>query len=289
MDIFLLHLINGITLGTMYALVAIGLSLVFGVVRLVNFAHGDLLMLGGYMLVWLYVDAEIPYGPSVILVVIGMALVGIIFERVVVRPVLERSWRVQLIATLAASMVLTNLAIQIWGTTPLHAPTTLSRGILRVGSINIAQQRVVLVVVATISFVALALFTQRTKIGKAMRAVSQNREACVVYGIDVKRVSVVTFGIGASLAGLAAALIVPLYSVSPTVGSLVTLKALAAVVMGGFGQTSGVIFAALILGIVESLFAGYVSFAYRDAAAFIIMILVLLFRPHGLFYRKVGI
>lgn len=289
MDIFLLHLINGITLGTMYALVAIGLSLVFGVARLVNFAHGDLLMLGGYMLVWLYVDTKIPYVLSVILVIVGLALVGIIFERVVVRPVLERSWRVQLIATLAASIVLTNLAIQVWGTTPLQAPTTLSRTILRAGPISIAQQRIALVVVAIVSFAVLALFTQRTKIGKAMRAVSQNREACEVYGIDVKRVSVVTFGIGASLAGLAAALITPLYSVWPTVGSLVTLKALAAVVMGGFGQTTGVIYAALILGIIESLFAGYVSFAYRDAAAFIIMILVLLFRPHGLFYRKVGI
>ncbi len=289
MEILVLHLINGISLGAMYALVAVGLSLIFGVVRLVNFAHGDLFMLGGYLLVFLYVGDRLSYAPAVVMTVIGIAVIGILFERLIVRPVLDRSWRVQLIATLAASMVISNSAILIWGTTARQAPTDLSRQTLRIGAISIAYQRLLVLVVAIACFVALAQFLRRTKIGKAMRAMSQNREACLVYGIDVKRVSTVTFVIGAGLGGLAGALITPLYNVSPAVGTLVTLKAFAAVVVGGLGATTGVIYAALILGITEALFGGYVSFAYRDAAAFIVMILVLLLRPEGLFKVRAGI
>jgi branched-chain amino acid transport system permease protein len=288
METFMLHLINGISLGAYYAVVAVGLSLVVGVVRLVNFAHGDLFMLGGYFLIFLYVDHHIPYSLSVLIVVIGMGLFGLLFERIVVRPVLDRKWRVQLIATLAASMIISNAAILIWGTTPRSAPTVYSKLILHLGPINIASQRIILIIAAVIGFVLLTLFIQRTKIGKAMRAVSQNREACLVYGISIQKVSSVTMSLSAGLAGLAAALITPLFAVWPAVGSLITLKALASVIMGGFGQTKGVIYAALLLGVVESLFAGYVSFQFRDIAAFLAMILVLLFRPQGLFGRKLG-
>lgn len=285
----ILHLINGITLGTMYAMVAIGLTLIFGVARLVNFAHGELFMIGGYILIWLYIDHDVPYGFAILLVVLFMALFGIGFERIIVRPVLEKSWRVQLIATLAASIVFINLAIRIWGTLPKSAPTKFSMNILTFGQIRIAEQRLLLLGVAVVSFVALALFIRYTKMGKAMRAVSQNREACIVYGINVQRVSVVTFAIGSGMAGLGAGLITPLYQIWPTVGSFLILKALAAVVIGGFGNPFGTIVAALFIGIVESLFAGYVSFQYKDAAAFVALILVLLLKPEGLFHKKVGI
>jgi branched-chain amino acid transport system permease protein len=288
-EILLLHLINGVTLGAMYALVALGLSLVFGVVRLVNFAHGELYMLAGYALIFLYIDNDIPYGLAVVLTLAAMAVAGLIFERLVVRPVLNRSWRVQLIATFAASMVISNTAIHIWGSIARSAPTDLSKAILHMGAISIAAQRLLVLAVALASFAGLALFIKHTRIGTAMRAMSQNREACAVYGIDIKRVSQVTFVIGAGLAALAGALITPLYNVSPAVGSFLTLKAFAAVVVGGLGQTTGVIVAAFILGIVEALFGGYVSFAYRDAAAFIAMVLILLLRPRGLFGARIGI
>jgi branched-chain amino acid transport system permease protein len=289
MEIFLLHLINGITLGAMYALVALGLSLVFGVVRLVNFAHGELFMLGGYALVFLYIDHGIPYPIAVVLAVVLVAFAGLVFERIVVRPVLDRSWRVQLVATLAASMIISNAAIHIWGSIGQSAPTDLSKTIVHIGEVSIALQRILVLIAALASFAGLALFVKYTKIGAAMRAMSQNREACVVYGIDIKRVSQVTFAIGSGLAALAGVLVTPLYNVSPAVGSFLTLKAFAAVVMGGLGQTTGVIYAAFILGIAEALFGGYFSFAYRDAAAFIVMILVLLLRPQGLFASRVGI
>jgi len=289
MEILVLHLINGVTLGAMYALVALGLSLVFGVVRLVNFAHGELFMLGGYALIFLYIDHHVPYTIAVLLAMVGVAAVGLLFERLVVRPVLDRSWRVQLIATMAASMIMSNAAIHIWGSIARSAPTELSKTILHMGAISIAQQRLLVLVVALASFAFLAVFVKYTKVGTAMRAMSQNREACSVYGIDINRVSQVTFAIGSGLAALAGALITPLYNVSPATGSFLTLKAFAAVVMGGLGQTTGVIYAAFILGIVEALFGGYVSFAYRDAAAFIVMILVLLLRPQGLFGSRVGI
>ena len=288
MDVFLLNLINGISLGAMYALVALGLSLIFGVARLVNFAHGDLFMLSGYLLVWLYTINHLPYWLAVVLTIVGMAVFGILFERVVIRPVLEQSWRVQLIATLAASIFLSSFAILAWGTTPQEAPTHLSREILRLGPVNIAYQRIILVAAALLAFAALSQFIHRSKIGKAMRAIAQNREACIVYGIDVQKVSAVTVSIGAGLAALAAGLITPLYNVWPAVGSLLTLKALAAVVMGGLGETTGAIYAAFILGISEALFGGYISYEYRDVCAFVVLIFVLLYRPQGIFGKKVG-
>ncbi|MDP1714516.1 MAG: branched-chain amino acid ABC transporter permease [Anaerolineales bacterium] len=289
MDIFILHLINGITLGAMYALVATGLSVVFGVLRMVNFAHGDLFMLSGYLLVFLYVEKGVPYGLAVVFTVAGMVLVGFLFERIVIRPVVHRTWRIQLIATLAASIVLTNLAILIWGTTPRQAPTILSQNVFRVASVNISYQRILLLVVAVVSFLLLTWFVQKTRTGKAMRAISQNREASVVYGLDIHGISSITFGIGSGFAALAASIITPLYSVEPTVGAMVMMKALAAVILGGLGHVRGTIYAAVLLGITEALFAGYVSYPFRDAAAFIVLIFVLLLRPQGIFGRKVSI
>jgi len=289
MEIFFQYLITGITSGATYALVALGLTLIVGVARLVNFAHGDLFMLAGYLLVFLYVDSRIPYILSIIISLIVMLIVGLVFERVVVRPVINKTWREQLVATMATSIILANGAILLWGTTPRSAPTKLSLSIFQIGPISVSRQRIVILFVAIISFVALDIFTKNTKIGKAMRATSQNREACLVYGINIKLVSAVTVAISTALAGLAGVVITPLYSVSPIVGSVITLKALTAVVMGGLGQVNGAIYSAFILGIVEALFSGYVSSQYQDGAAFVIMILVLVFRPQGLFGKKVGI
>ena len=281
--------IHGLTLGALYAMVAAGLALMFGVVRLINFAHGEFYMLGGYAFWYAYRELGLPYP------VAGLAATGILsafgwaYEHTVIRTILARTWHVQLIATLATSITLTNLAILVFGTQPKEVPTVLSSTILEVGGIRLAWQRLVVLAAAIVIFAGLEWFVARSKMGKAMRAMSQNREACAVVGVDVQQVALATFAISAGLAGGAAALVSPLFNIFPDVGALLTLKAFAAVIVGGFGYVKGAIAAAFLIGLAESLAAGYVSYAYKDAIAFVVMVLVLIVRPQGLFGRRIGI
>ncbi len=289
MAFFAEQLVNGVTLGAYYALIAVGLALVFGVARLVNFAHGEFFMLGGYVLYFAYSIYHLPYGLAVLLVVVALAIVGAIFHTVIYKPVMQRLWHVQLIATLAASFILSNLAIIALGSTQRSVATPLVTDVLSIGGVQVAYQRLVVLLVAVAAFIALQQFIQRTPQGRAMRAIAQNREAAVVLGVDLSSVTRLTFVLSAALTGLAAGLAVPLYLIFPTVGSLLTLKAFAVVVIGGMGNVSGALIAAFIVGIAEALGAGYVSVEYRDAIAFILMIAVLLWRPLGLFARQIGI
>lgn len=294
MLIFAELLLNGLTLGAFYALVTLGLALIFGVVRLVNFAHGDFFMVGAYFM-FLLTSSErlstLPYPIMVIATVLAMVGFGVLFERVIVHRIIDKSWRVHLVATLASSIILGNMALLIFSSDPKHIPTPYTRTYVEVGDIRTNVQRLIVVAVCILVYVSLQWFLHHTKTGKAMRAVSQNREMCVVVGIDVQRISIITFGISAGLAGLAAALLAPLFTVLPYMGSLITLKGFTAVIMGGLGQVTGGFYAAFILGLVESFFAGYVpgGFAYKDVVAFAVIILVLILRPHGLFGRRIGI
>ena len=289
MEDLLEQLIHGLTLGSMYAMVAAGLALMFGVVRLINFAHGEFFMLGAYAFWFAYRAVGLPY-PVAGLVAAGiMGGFGIVYERTVIRSILDRSWHVQLIATLATSITLTNLAIIVFGTQAKEVPTGLSSRILEIGEVRIAWHRLLVLGMSLLVFAALHWFVRRTKTGKAMRAMSQNREACAVVGVDVQRVALATFALSAVLAGGAAALVTPLFSIFPDMGALLTLKAFAAVIVGGFGYVQGAIAASFLIGVTESLAAGYISYAYKDAIAFVIMIAVLLWRPQGLFGRRIGI
>jgi len=283
------QLVHGLTLGSLYAMVAAGLALMFGVVRLINFAHGEFYMLGGYAFWYAYAVLGWPYPVAGLAAVAAMGLFGLAYERAVIRTILSRTWHVQLIATLATSITLTNLAILLFGTQPKEVPTRLSAAILDVGGVRLAWQRIVVLVVAVALFAGLEWFVGHTKLGKAMRAMSQNREACAVVGIDVQHVALAAFGLSAGLAAAAAAVVSPLFNIFPDVGALLTLKAFAAVIVGGFGFVKGAIAAAFLIGLAESLAAGYVSYAYKDAIAFVVMVAVLLVRPQGLFGRRIGI
>ena len=291
LEIFLEHLLNGLTLGALYALVTIGLALIFGVVRLVNFAHGDFFMVGGYVLFVLLTQtwASLPYPVLVLLVVAAVTLFAMLVERLAVAPILDKSWRIHAVATLGISIVLQNVALILFTTDPKQVPTPYTTKIISPLGIRTSVQRLIILVVAVAVYFALQWFVRRTKLGKAMRAVSQNRDMCQVVGIDVRRIALLTFGISGGLAGLAAALIAPLLSVTPNMGLLLTLKGLAAVIMGGLGQLNGAIYAAFLLGLVESFFAGYVSFAFKDVVSFGLFILVLFLRPQGLFGRRIGL
>jgi branched-chain amino acid transport system permease protein len=289
MQTFLEQILNGLTLGAMYGCIAVGQALIFGVARLINFAHGDMFMVGAYVFFIAFSVFGLPYPVAVLIAAIVMFGLGGLFERTIVRPILDRPWHVHLIATLGASIVLSNVAILIFGTTPKQVSNSYSATILEFAGFRLSQQRVILLVVTLLSFYCLHLFLQKTKTGKAMKAMSQNREACAVVGIDVRRISTLTFAISIGLLGLASGLVSPLYAIFPTMGLGLTFKAFAAVIMGGFGQVNGAIYGAFILGLTEALAAGYISSDYKDAIAFAMMIFVLLLRPQGLFGKKVGI
>jgi branched-chain amino acid transport system permease protein len=291
LEIFLDNLLNGLTLGALYALVTIGLALIFGVVRFVNFAHGDFFMVGGYMLFLLLNMPwfSLPYPVIILLVTLLGALFAMLVERLAVQPILDKSWRIHAVATLGISIILENAALIIFSTDPKQVPTPYSTMIVSPLGIRTSVQRLIILAVVVLVFTGLQWFVRTTKPGKAMRAVSQNREMCRVVGVNVRRIALYTFALSGALAGLAAALIAPLLSVTPTMGLLLTLKGLAAIIMGGLGQLNGSVYAAFLLGLVESFFGGYVSFAFKDVVSFGIFILVLFLRPQGFFGKRIGL
>jgi len=286
---FFQQILNGLFDGSVYAIIALGLSLIFGILEVANFAHGEFYMLGAFMMYIFYITLGTPYLLAVALGILVMAGLGAASERVFIRPVLDRGWQIPMITTLAMSIIIQNLALAIWGADPRPAKTRYSTTVATIGPLYLSYQRVIVLAAAIACFVGLHLFVQKTKTGKAMRAVSQNREACVVFGIDVERISMITFGIGAGLSGVAAALVSPIFTIAPIMGARYLLKGFAVVITGGFGNVKGAIVAAYILGIAENFAAGYIAGEWRDAVAFGLMIIVLLFRPHGIFGRKVGV
>jgi branched-chain amino acid transport system permease protein len=287
MEQILDQLVNGLTVGAQYALIAAGLSLLFGVLGIVNFAHGELYMAGAFLVYVATTSWDLPYALAGVVTVLGMAVVGALFYALVIRRLLDRGWQVQLVATVAVSIILTNVAIVVAGSVPksVHSPLTLD--IVTAGPLRVSQQRILVLAVAVATFTALALFLKRTRTGKAMRAVSQSREAAAVVGISVRSVGLAVVTVSTMLAGVAAVLIAPLQTISPTMGTLVVIKAFAAVIAGGLGNVGGAIAAAFAIGLVEAFAIGYVTSAYADALVFALMIAVLLFKPHGIFGREV--
>lgn len=281
------QLINGLTLGSQYALVAAGLALLFGVLEIVNFAHGELVMVGAFVLYAGGAYLGLPYPLAAVVTVVGMLAVGALFYAVVVHRILGRGWQVQLVATLAVSIVLVNLAIVVEGSQPKTVYSEVATRVVTIGGTTISTQRLVVIAATIVTFAALAWFLRSTRTGRAMRALAQNREAATVVGVPVHRVGLVTVIIASGMAGIAAATMVPLYSVYPTMGMLLVIKAFAAVIMGGFGNATGAVVSGFALGLVEALAIGYVSSAYADVVVFGVMILVLLLRPQGLFGRVV--
>jgi branched-chain amino acid transport system permease protein len=287
MAVLVEQVVNGITLGSLYGLVALGLALLLGVVRFANFAHGELLMLGAYVLVGLRAGLGLPYGVAAPLAVLALGGVGFLFARTVGLTLLARSWRLQLVGTLAVTVLLESGVILAVGALPHTVPAALATRTVTVGGITLSWHRLLVLLVVALAFLALRLLLGRARIGKAMRALAQNREAAVDLGIDVRHVATVTFVLAGVLAGAAGVLFAPLYTVTPTMGAPVTFKALAAVVMAGAESTGAVFAAALLLGVAEALAGGFGLAAYQEATGFAVMVLVLLARPQGLAGRAV--
>ena len=280
------HLANGLLISGIYALVAVGFTLIFGVLGVINFAHGEFYMLGAFIVFLFSGQIGLPYHWAIPLSILTLLIIGILMERSSVRPLLEKSFESMVICTFAISMILMNGALLVWGAEPRIIPSPLSSPVTFF-EIAFTYQRLLVLVVAIAISIALHLFLQRTKPGKAIRAAAQNKEACLAVGIDIAQISRLTFGLGIGLCGLAGALVAPVYSVFPTMGQIAMFKIFAIVILGGLGNVKGALLAALILGLGESLIAGYVSATLKDGLAFLVMLFILLLRPEGIFGKAV--
>ena len=280
---------NGLSVGLGYALAAIGLALVFGILGQVNFAHGELYMLGAFLLLWAMRALGLPYGIGAVLVVGVMALFGAGLAQLVIVPNLERGFESVVLGTLAVGIILQNAVRLGFGATPLDVSSPFETSAIDLGGVLFFGQRLLVCAVFAAAFVGLWLFLRYSEIGRAMRAMAQSREACVMVGIDVRRVTRWTGALAAALTGLAGVVISPLFDLYPNMGTEVVVKSFAVVIIGGMGNVWGAAIAGLALGIAESFAGGLGNAAIRDAIAFLVMIGMLLARPQGLFGRTVRV
>lgn len=278
------QVINGLSIGAIYALVAVGLTLIFGIMDVINFAHGEFVMLGAYAGFWLLVLTDLPYPVVLVLaiVVVGVAAVGI--ERVVFRPLYGRTLLATVMVAFGLLLFLQNAALLAWGGIPKGIPDPFGNATVRVAGFYISHLRLFAMGLAAVLFGGMWLVLMRTKIGKALRATAQNPEAAVIRGIDTDRVYMATFAISGALAAAAGVVYGTLFEISPTMGLLPLLKAFAAIIIGGLGSVTGALLGGLLIGVVEALGAGLLpgGSGYRDAFAFVLLIVVLLVRPQGL-------
>jgi len=276
-------LINGLVIGVIYALIAMGLSLIFGVLEIVNFAHGEFYMLGAMAAYFLAGNLQIGYWPTVVVVTLGALCVGYVLYEGLLRSVSGVSFERSILLTLGLSMVLQNGAVYLFTTTPKMIHSEYTYAALTLGGVQIPVLRLFALGLGLTAFVLLYWVLHRTRAGKAMRGVAQNREAAMMVGIDPREVSRLAVAIGIGLSGLAGAALAPIYAVHPVMGFAFVFKAFAIVIIGGLGNVSGAAVAAVALGMLESLIGGFLPQVMVDGLAFGAMILILLIRPQGLF------
>jgi branched-chain amino acid transport system permease protein len=286
--------LNGLIISTFYALTALGLAIIFGVLRIVNFAHGELYMLGGYAAYLAVSVLGLPPVTGVIAAMAALLVFGGLIERMLIQPIYEgkidRPDEYAIMITFALSVLLINLANSVFGPWP-QRPAPIYRGRAEIGELIVSGDRLAAAGAAVILIVGVILVLRYTWMGRAVRAVSQDRAAAEIFGVDIDRTSMLAFGVGAALAGAAGALIGPVFNVTPPMGIIPSIKAYIVVVLGGLGSIPGALVGALILGQVESFATVLIpdttrALAYKDAYGLIVLIAILLLRPQGLFGRK---
>lgn len=283
MELFLQTAIAGLLLGGVYALISIGLSLIFGVVRIINFAHGELVMLGMFATYWLWRGFGLDPYLSILIVAPLMFGVGVLIQRTVLQPILSSSAIMKIFATVGLSLVLQNLALYLWGGNYRSVRVAYSTATIKIGGAAVSVPRLVAFAVALVLVAMLFVVLKRTMLGSALRAVAEDRDTAALLGLGVSSLYLVTFGIGAALAGIAGALLMPFTSATPTIGVGYTLIAFVVVVLGGMGNTLGALLGGLLIGVVETLAGTYIDPQLPHVVVFGLFIVVLLIRPRGLF------
>ena len=326
MDIFIQQLINGLTLGAVYAVVALGYTMVYGIIQLINFAHGEVVMIGA-MVAFTVINALAPFGlPPLLVVLIGTAcaipvcvLVGYTMERLAYRPLRHAPRLAPLITAIGVSIILQHLAMLVWSRNVLAFPQIIDIKLYTIAGATITNVQITIIVTCVAMMAALALLVYRTRLGTAMRATAQNPHVAGLMGINIDRVIAATFAIGAGLAAVAGVMVGTYYGIAQyTMGSILGLKAFAAAVLGGIGNVPGAMLGGVLMGLVEALGAGYIGTYtdlckisgisewltqrcaadgghfvlfgsnYQDVFAFVVLILVLVFRPSGILGERVG-
>ncbi len=273
--------VNGVAIGAVYVLIALGLTVVFGILGIAHFAHGSVAMFGGYLTFVLGERFGLPFFPAMALAMVGGAVAGLLIERLAYRPVRDAPHINAFIIALGLTMMIEGGNLLMFGADQIVIQTPY-RGVFNVAGIAVAELRLLVILTAFALVGVIAVLISRTKTGKAIRAVAQNRQAAVLMGVNVSMVSLVVFAISSALGVAAGALIGALLAIAPGVGEGLAIKGFAVLILGGLGSIPGAIVGGLILGVSEVMAAGFISSAYKDVIAFIVMIVVLLFRPEGL-------
>ena len=287
--IFLDNLINGLSLGSIYAIIALGYTMVYGIAKMLNFAHGDVIMVGAYIAFCGMQYWGVPVIPAILIAMAVCTLLGVTVEGLAYRPLRQATSLAVLITAIGMSYLLQNSALMIWGANPKSFPTTfINNSSIRLGSLNISVATLITILTSIVIMTALTLFTARTKMGKAMRCVSEDRGAAELMGINVNRTISVTFAIGSALAAIAGVLLCSSYPIlQPTTGSMPGIKAFTAAVFGGIGSIPGAMLGGILLGVIEIFGRAYISTELGDAIVFAVLIIVLLVKPAGLLGKPV--
>jgi branched-chain amino acid transport system permease protein len=285
---FCQQLINGISLGSIYALIALGYTMIYGIIKLINFAHGDIYMIGAYFGFFATTQLGVGFIPAIIIAMAGAAVVGIIIERIAYRPMRNAPRIAILITAIGVSFLLEYGMILFVSPQPRTFPAVFTPTVYHMGPLVANSQQLVILISALILMVTLSYIVNSTKAGKAMRAVSFDADAARLMGINIDKVISMTFALGSALAAAGGVLVGVYYnSIDPLMGMMPGLKAFVAAVLGGIGIIPGAMMGGIILGVVEAMVSGFLSSTFRDAAAFGILILILLYKPAGLLGKNI--
>ena len=286
---FLKQVINGVQVGSIYALVALGYTMVYGIVKLLNFAHGDFIMVGAYISLFAMTGAGMPIWLAAIIAVAGCALLGVLTEKIAYKPLRNSPKLSVLITAIAVSLLLENLFLLLFSSSPKPYPNAINFPSIDVGLIQVSGVTLMTILLSAVSMIALQLFVKKTRMGRAMRAVSEDAQAATLMGVSVNKTISLTFAIGSGWSAIAALMYCSAYPmVEPYMGSMLGLKAFIAAVLGGIGIIPGAMLGGFVIGLIESLTKAYISSQLADAMVFGILIVVLLVKPAGIFGKNVG-
>ena len=287
---FISYLVNGISLGSIYALIALGYTMVYGIAKMLNFAHGDIIMVGGFTVFTAMSTEWCPVWLSVVIGILVCTVLGVVVEKVAYKPLRNASPLAVLITAIGVSYLLQNVALIIFGSAS-QSFTSVVKNVapVTIGGVTISMETIISIVVSVIIMVCLTFFINKTKAGKAMLAVSEDKGAAQLMGINVNSTISLTFAIGSALAGVASVLLCSSYpQISPYTGSMPGIKAFVAAVFGGIGSIPGAMIGGILLGVIENLSKAYISSQLSDAIVFLVLIVVLIVKPTGIMGKKIN-